>query len=206
MKKKREPRFRILNASVYLLARNSYHSVGVREIAEKANVNISMISYYFGGKSGIMRDIVEAFYNLYIKAVETSILEEETGEQSIRRLFKNMVNMFREYTDLCMIGFGELPNDVEEVRELKKNKIKQLNEVGNRMSMKFGVNMTDNPQLAHIIGPAMMSMLFSHFAHKSTIKQVYAIEFNDQYYDDYTEVLSILFLEGINGLKNYKKV
>ena len=42
------PKNRIKNQAKLLFAIYGFESVSTREISEKANVNISMISYYFG--------------------------------------------------------------------------------------------------------------------------------------------------------------
>lgn len=41
---------KIINSAAYLFSRKGFAGAGVREIAARAGVNISMISYYYGGK------------------------------------------------------------------------------------------------------------------------------------------------------------
>ena len=48
----------ILNIAVKLFSFHGYKETSIREISKAAGVNVSMISYYFGGKDGILRDIV----------------------------------------------------------------------------------------------------------------------------------------------------
>lgn len=45
-----ESRERIIRTAVVLFARRGYASIGLRELAEKAEVNLAMINYSFGGK------------------------------------------------------------------------------------------------------------------------------------------------------------
>ncbi|MCK5155236.1 MAG: TetR/AcrR family transcriptional regulator [Spirochaetales bacterium] len=49
----------ILNTSIALFSTHGYRETSIREISKKAGVNVSMISYYFGSKDGILRDIVK---------------------------------------------------------------------------------------------------------------------------------------------------
>lgn len=49
----------ILDTSVKLFSVNGYKETSIREISKIASVNVSMISYYFGGKDGILKDIVK---------------------------------------------------------------------------------------------------------------------------------------------------
>lgn len=195
----------IVNASAELFSKYSYHSVSVREIANKANVNISMISYYFGGKAGILIEILNRFFDLHFNTIRASIIETDTEELTIKRLFKNMVNMIRLHTDICLIGFSDLPSNVPEVYELKINKSNQLIELGNQISNKFGIDFNNNKDIAYILGPAMMSMLTSHFTHKNSISQQFKVDFDDEYYEKYSNTLAELFLYGIFGLSKNKK-
>ena len=188
---------RIVEASAELFAENAFHSVGVREIANKANVNISMISYYFGGKAGILIEILNRFFDMQLNTMKKSIVATDTKEESVKRLFKNIVDMVRVSTNICIIGFSDLPNNVPEVYELKINKTNQIMDIGNQISTKFCIDFCKKDELTHILGPAMMSMLISHFTHKNFISQIYKIEFDDNYYNTYCNTLAELFLYGI---------
>jgi AcrR family transcriptional regulator len=194
---------RIVEASAELFAENAFHSVGVREIANKANVNISMISYYFGGKAGILIEILNRFFDMQFSTLKNSIVETDSKEESIKRLFRNIVDMIRTHTNICLIGFSDLPNNVPEVYELKVNKTHQMMEIGNQISTKFCIDFYKD-ELTHILGPAMMSMLISHFTHKNFISQIYKIEFDNTYYDTYSNTLAELFLYGITGFSTEK--
>ena len=77
MDKKDDPRDRILGTATELFARKGYGLVGVREIARQADVNISMISYYFNGKMGILSAIINHFFDDYIAVLKTSFDPQE---------------------------------------------------------------------------------------------------------------------------------
>jgi TetR/AcrR family transcriptional regulator len=55
----RDTRSRILSAATPLFARHGLHGVGIRELASAAGVNLSMISYHFGGKEGLYAEILK---------------------------------------------------------------------------------------------------------------------------------------------------
>lgn len=48
----------LIEAGKELFSTNGYMGTSVREIARKAGTNVSMISYYFGGKEGLYREIL----------------------------------------------------------------------------------------------------------------------------------------------------
>jgi len=55
-----EAKIHILNTSIILFSALGYNETSIRKISKEAGVNVSMISYYFGGKEGILRDIVKS--------------------------------------------------------------------------------------------------------------------------------------------------
>ena len=52
-------RSQMIAAATPLFAEKGLYGVNVRELAESAGVNVSMISYYFGGKSGLYAAVLE---------------------------------------------------------------------------------------------------------------------------------------------------
>ncbi len=66
---------KILKAAAELFAKGSYEGVSIREIAKKANVNSSLISYYFGGKENLYKAVLlQHFDELldYVNSMNTS--------------------------------------------------------------------------------------------------------------------------------------
>ena len=63
MEQNEDSKQRILNAATKLFANKGFDATGIREICNEADVNICMISYYWGGKKelyeGIIQDLVE---------------------------------------------------------------------------------------------------------------------------------------------------
>ncbi|WP_438349416.1 TetR/AcrR family transcriptional regulator [Paenibacillus sp. FA6] len=53
---------RILLAAKQLFAEQGFDGTTVRQICEKANANISLISYHFGGKEKVLQNIFEMFF------------------------------------------------------------------------------------------------------------------------------------------------
>ena len=60
---------RILDAATVLFAQKGFDGTSIREICKKANVNICMISYYWGGKQELYNGIID---NLLEKQLEYS--------------------------------------------------------------------------------------------------------------------------------------
>lgn len=56
-----DSRKRLLQTALVLFAENGFDGVSTRDIAAKAQVNISLISYYFKGKEGLYLAVLEEF-------------------------------------------------------------------------------------------------------------------------------------------------
>lgn len=60
---------RILDAATVLFAQKGFKGTSIREICKAANVNLCMVSYYWGGKQELYRGIID---NLLEKQIEYS--------------------------------------------------------------------------------------------------------------------------------------
>ncbi|GEM_PF-6542881 len=58
----RRQKQKIAQTALKLFARRGFDAVSVREIANKAQVNVSMISYYFGSKLELYQYLVESYF------------------------------------------------------------------------------------------------------------------------------------------------
>jgi len=55
-------KLRIMVAAKKLFSRQGYNGTSVRQICEEAGANVALVSYYFGGKENLLRDIFEHFF------------------------------------------------------------------------------------------------------------------------------------------------
>jgi len=194
-----EPKQRILKAAISLFVQKGFAAVGVREIAKEANVNIAMISYYFEGKVGILKAILEEFFERYSQMLRAAVTEEETTEEGIRKLISHMVDFVRENTELAIVAYNELPLDLPELAGLKAKKIAQMIGIMSGLIKRFGLDPEDTYHLG-MIGPSLISMVFMNFRIKSILKNVFKVKFDDAYYKEFKETLATLFLSGIQGV------
>lgn len=95
---KQDSRDRILRAATALFAERGYDSVSLRDITAAAGVNISMISYYFGGKQGLY----DAALTVQLRAL-TAFLSLDVGTMDPRALI-------RAYAELALQAHEEHPH------------------------------------------------------------------------------------------------
>ncbi|NSL51311.1 forespore capture DNA-binding protein RefZ [Calidifontibacillus erzurumensis] len=66
MKDVKKTKQKVFDAAVSIFNSKGYNGTSVREIAEKANVNIALISYYFKGKKGLLEELFISFLEQYL--------------------------------------------------------------------------------------------------------------------------------------------
>src|SRR5699024_5937672 len=67
-----------MNAASLLFFQKGFHGTSVRDIAEEASVNVSLISYYFKSKQGLLEYAITEYYETYLKGLEEVIQQAES--------------------------------------------------------------------------------------------------------------------------------
>ena len=191
---------RIFESALTLFARKGYAAVGVREIAKNAGVNISMINYYFGGKAGILKSIINECYDRYFKIIKPVGEESLPIEEHIRKMIRTAVMFFKDNTELAIVAFDIIPLDIPEIMDLKVKWIAGIREGMASFRMKLGINARDI--LQESVGPAaFVAVILNHFQSKYAAEQFpqfkdYAVQLNDEFYERYADAVADLFTHG----------
>jgi AcrR family transcriptional regulator len=197
---------RIFEAALALFARKGYAAVGVREIAKKAGVNISMINYYFGEKAGVLKAIINECYDRYFKVIKPVGEEDLPLDEHIRKMIRTGIDFFRENTELAIVAFDVIPLDIPEVMELKYRWVTGIREGMETFRKKLGIDSRD--LLQESVGPTVfVAVILNHFQNKYAAEQYpqykeYVAQLDDEFYDRYADALADLFLHGYMGKKN----
>lgn len=93
--RKNPSRQKVLQAASLLFYQNGFHGTSVRDIAEEASVNVSLISYYFKSKQGLFEYAVTQYYETYLNNLETALKKNESFS-SLDRL-KDLVSTILAY-------------------------------------------------------------------------------------------------------------
>ena len=194
----KHPKQKIIDAAAHLIAQKGFAGVGVREIAKKAGVNISMISYYYGGKVGLLKAIISEHYgclnNIFDELSKEILLPEDKFRLYIRKLVKH----FTEKEYISKVAIFELPFDIPEIASFK---IDILSRNMKRMRETIDLCLEMPSQKKHtIIGPAFITMLFSNFLFGPMIKRAFKVKFDSAFYDEYSDTLADLYLVGVKGI------
>jgi AcrR family transcriptional regulator len=207
---------RIFDAAVALFARKGYAAVGVREIAREARVNISMINYYYGGKVGLLKSIIDECYDKYLDTIKVSGDADTPLEEHVRNLVSGVVAFFRGNTELALVAFGAMPVDIPEIIDLKVKWVLGFADGLKTLHGKLGIDGTDAAYEAVVRRalPAMMLMHFQgmyawqfilrepekHPVSSEYMRKISLPELDDAFFEHFSDVLSDLFLYGVTGI------
>jgi AcrR family transcriptional regulator len=221
-KQKKEAKQRIFDAAVSLFARKGYSAVGIRTIAKEADVNISMIDYYYGGKIGILKAIVNDCYEKYYQALLHFDPEKLTAEENVRTIIDRLVSFFRENTELAMVAFRTIPVDIPEITDLRIKWFESNRATKNRWYDSLGLD-TENPVHMSIVRNLLTSVIFGFFeseyccSHIAGLPDVptyickhfqhddHTIEKDDNFFANYVSTLTNVYLRGIKSLMSTKQ-
>lgn len=86
---------KVIDAASLLFFQNGFHGTSVRDIAERASVNVSLISYYFKSKQGLLEYAVTQYYEAYLEIMEETL--EQTESVTPLDKLKNLISIIIHY-------------------------------------------------------------------------------------------------------------
>lgn len=90
-------RQRLLEVSVKLFAERGLDGTSVRDIAKESGLNLSLVSYYFGGKEGLYLELIQGFARNVSEELERviSLFERESPTaENIKKFLGALVESF----------------------------------------------------------------------------------------------------------------
>lgn len=223
--KKADGKQRIFDAAVELFAMKGYDAVGTREIANLADVNISMINYYYDGKVGILKAIVDESSRRYYSAIIDAGADDMEPRERMRRTIHNMVRFFRENTAMSIVMSNTFNYEVPEIVELRLQWIAQNRARLDTHFARLGLDIKDHIQMSVFRG-LLTVIIQQHFQsmfiyernkkmYDDAEKKYFQGEVNDRpeeccappdddFYRKYADTLTDFYLFGVTGLADKK--
>ncbi|SET80507.1 DNA-binding transcriptional regulator, AcrR family [Salinibacillus kushneri] len=112
---------KVANAAVHLFYLKGFHGTSVRDIASNAKVNVSMISYYFKNKQGLLEYLIIEYYETYLEKLEAAQKEMDSTENpknQMNQLIDTIIHYKHENHQFTGFIQRELSKDNVLVREL----------------------------------------------------------------------------------------
>jgi len=111
---------KVVDAASGLFYQHGFHGTSVRDIAEEASVNVSLISYYFKSKQGLLEYAVTNYYEHYLITIDTALHEKqsEVAKQQLKQVIEALIRYKTEHFQLTSFIHRELSLDSTFVREM----------------------------------------------------------------------------------------
>jgi AcrR family transcriptional regulator len=129
-----EKQIEIIQVAEQLFAEEGYDGTSVRDIAKKANINIAMISYYFGSKEKLLEALV--IYRIKAMSLHLENLYQENISplDKIDKLIAYYIQRVHQNRSIYQILHFELSNNKREINlqaftEVKKNNLRFLENI-----------------------------------------------------------------------------
>lgn len=105
----RNSRSRILAAATPMFAKRGLNGVSVRSLASAAKVNLSMISYYFGGKEGLYAEILKEQFEGF-RYIDDIAKGDLPPLEKCEMYLRGTIRRYREHPYLLRYYVSELTN------------------------------------------------------------------------------------------------
>ncbi|UJL45081.1 forespore capture DNA-binding protein RefZ [Virgibacillus sp. NKC19-16] len=118
--KKNPSKQKVIDAASSLFFQKGFSGTSVRDIAEKASVNVSLISYYFKSKQGLLEYAVIQYYEAYLITMEETLQETEslTPLEKLKELISVIIQYKQHNHQFSSFIHRELSLDSIFVREM----------------------------------------------------------------------------------------
>ena len=116
----KQTREKIIDAAISLFYTKGYDGTSVRDIANKAKVNVANISYYFDGKHGLLEQLVTSFLEGYIKVIEDKFQKHEflLAKDVLFEMVNDLLQYQFQNRQLARFFYRELSLDSTLIREV----------------------------------------------------------------------------------------
>lgn len=183
---------KIVEAASSLFFQKGFKGTTVRDIAGKASVNVSLISYYFENKQGLLEYTVTNYYEAYLKALGNTFKKSQLLSQLevLKNLIITIINYKHTHYELACFIHRELSFDSIFVREMAVTYIAKENFLISRPLfhvIKKGSRQSRNRQLYFIqLKGMLMAPYFSYDKPESRHVSDYS---HDYFVKSYVEMI-----------------
>ncbi|RWZ59761.1 TetR/AcrR family transcriptional regulator [Halobacillus fulvus] len=104
---------KVLDVACRLFYSQGFNGTSVRDIANAADVNVSLIHYYFKSKQGLFESLAINYFEPYLE-----ILEQESNSEQLESLVKRILHYKQTHYQLSCLLYRELSLNTVFAREM----------------------------------------------------------------------------------------
>ncbi|AYE34673.1 TetR/AcrR family transcriptional regulator [Clostridium septicum] len=167
----------ILKNTIELISKKG--DATIREIAEKAKVNVASINYHFGNKNNLLKE-VESYFSETLYRVQNNVLENpnlDAEEKIIQWALELMEFMFKYPSIVSLIS--KLVNEENAYSPAILDKVYMNSEIIEKLSMLIAIvtNISDEKIIqfkylqifSGILGPVLNELLFTIYRKENSL-------------------------------------
>ncbi|MCE1190311.1 MAG: TetR/AcrR family transcriptional regulator [Ignavibacteria bacterium] len=137
--KTEDQRRQILEATLLLMEETEKHNITVRMVAQKANVNVAAINYYFGNKEALMDEALDlTLVNLFSDMEEMIPLVENNPAAVLKSFFMYIIEGTLRYPNITRSHLYEVVYNRNLQTKFAKGFGALLNKMAERISLHYG--------------------------------------------------------------------
>ncbi len=181
-----EKQIQILQVAEKLFAEKGFDGTSIREISKESNVNIAMVSYYFGSKEKLLESLIvhrTSDLKNVLKDISSEILNPIQKIEKFIQLYIERINNNRDFHHILLFEISSKKRaiDFESFNEIKKANINSLEKIiieGQSQNIfKKDINL-------HMIIPTILGTYFYFQMHKSFLGNVLSLK-TDENHNEY---------------------
>ncbi|TGB04045.1 forespore capture DNA-binding protein RefZ [Halobacillus salinus] len=129
MNRQNDTRNKVLDVACRLFYSQGFNGTSVRDIAHSANVNVSLIHYYFKSKQGLFESLAVNYFEPYLEILEQEAVSE--FQQDVESLLKKILHYKQTHYQLSCLVYRELSLNTVFAREMLVTYIAKENHLFN---------------------------------------------------------------------------
>lgn len=196
---KTESKERIFQAAISLFARHGFAETGLRELVAEADVNLSMVNYFFGSKKGLLKEILDSFLSGYLAIAQKELVGDDALPVRLEQFITAAVSYFDAERDSLIIAISELPHDDPEIVEHKAGWARQMAEIVNREICLPIATETGHHVPPTCFAPMLTTLMASRFLFAPVMEKVDEGSVKAVTTEAYTKTIVRILLQGIAG-------
>ncbi|WP_018923372.1 forespore capture DNA-binding protein RefZ [Salsuginibacillus kocurii] len=166
-------RIRTTAASLFMV--RGFHGTSIRMIAAEADVNIAHVSYHFGGKQGLLENIVTDFLEGYLAVLESNPIEEEE-ELRLIHVVHSLLNYQQDHHQEARFVLREMTIDSTLMREVMTTYLQKERYILHELLDESSGQRVNNKEPDEWDVLQLRSMLTMPFLHPEYIREVFHLE------------------------------
>lgn len=173
----------ILQVAEKLFAEKGFDGTSIRDIAKKANVNIAMISYYFGSKEKMLEALVLSRITDMRLQLESLYNENLPPFAKVDKMVELYITRINKNSCIYQILHAEFSNKKRELNfegftEMKQSNLETFNNI-----IKEGQDSGDFQQNINValLPPIIMGTYFQFHTNKPFYKKIFELNTEEEY-------------------------